>query len=201
MKTLLFPGWASFESFYQKELKEDFFYVENEENLVFDEEINIIAWSMGTLKALKFIEKRKVKKLILFAPTKKFTECINEELIDKMIEGLKISKEITLKNFYKMNFKESKKFREFWNQYEKEIKELETEKLIEGLEFLKKEKVEILNFSNVEKLYIFYGKEDKIIPINKEFLKFGEVKSFEEGHNFIFNNKELKEIVRSLLND
>lgn len=201
MKTLIFPGWASFESFYQKELKEDFFYVNSINKISIDEEVNIVAWSMGTLKALKFIKNNKVNKLILLAPTKRFTENIEAEVIDKMIEGLKINKEITLKNFYKMNFKDLKNFREFWNDYENKIKKLEVLDLIKDLEFLKNEEIKDLDFTNVKEIHIFYDKEDRIIPINEEFLSCGYSRAFSRGHNFIYKNEELKDIVRSLLND
>ncbi len=58
MKTIIFPGWASFKSFYAKELLEDFFY-----DIPFqDEEVNVIAWSMGALKALDYIKNTKINK-------------------------------------------------------------------------------------------------------------------------------------------
>lgn len=200
MKTLIFPGWASFESFYQKELKEEFFYVDKDQ-IMCEDEVNIVAWSMGTLKAMRFVKENRVNKLILLAPTRRFTENIDKNVIDKMIEGLKVNKEVTLKNFYKMNFKDIIKFREFCTEYKKEIEELEVLDLIKDLEYLKTEKIEELDFSKVKDIYVFYDEEDRIIPINKEFLACGHSKSFTRGHNFIYKNEELKEIVRSLLND
>ena len=44
----------------------------------------------------------------------------------------------------KMNFKDLKNFREFWNDYENEIKELKVLDLIKDLEFLKNEEIEDL---------------------------------------------------------
>ena len=91
MKTIIFPGWASFKSFYAKELLEDFFY-----DISFqDEEVNVIAWSMGTLKALDYIKNTKVNKLILMAPTTEFLKENNSKLINSMIIGLKRNKEKT----------------------------------------------------------------------------------------------------------
>lgn len=201
MKTLLFPGWASFESFYKKEIKEGFFYMEHYNKYDEKEEVNIIAWSMGTLKALEFIKTHKVNKLILMAPTRDFTETTDEKSVNLMIEGLKKNKIITLKNFYKMSFNDMEIFREFWNEYENEIRNLSEEKLIEELKILRDTKIENIDFQNVKKVYVFYGQKDKIIPVNDIFLKVGKNTEYLRGHNFIYKNEELKELVRSLLND
>lgn len=201
MKTLLFPGWASFESFYKKEIKEEFFYMEHYNKYDEKEEVNIIAWSMGTLKALEFIKTHKVNKLILMAPTRDFTETTDEKSVNLMIEGLKKNKIITLKNFYKMSFNDMEIFREFWNEYENEIRNLSEEKLIEELKILRDTKIENIDFQNVKKVYVFYGQKDKIIPVNDIFLKVGKNTEYLRGHNFIYKNEELKELVRSLLND
>lgn len=200
MKTILFPGWASFETFYKKEVLEEFFYWNDRS---FDDEVNVIAWSMGTLQALEYIKSNKVNKLILMAPTIDFTRSNSITKIDLMINGLKENKLATLKNFYKMNFYKGEEFRKFWNEYQTEINNLQEKELIEGLEYLKKEKIQTLEFSNVNKLYIFLDKYDKIIPNedNVEFLKFDNIYYFEKGHNFLYNNEVLKELVRSILID
>ncbi len=58
MENLLFSGWASFKKFYEKELIEEFIY--DDFSYESSEEINVIAWSMGTLKALEYIKNHKI---------------------------------------------------------------------------------------------------------------------------------------------
>lgn len=199
MKTIIFPGWASFKSFYAKELLEDFFY-----DISFqDEEVNVIAWSMGTLKALDYIKNTKVNKLILMAPTTEFLKENNPKLINSMIIGLKRNKEKTLKEFYNLCFSDLKLSEKFYEEYYEEINQMDTDSLIEGLKFLKNQKIDKLDFSKVKEVHIILGNKDKIIPIenNSEFLSFGKIYKFDLGHNFIYKNDELSALVRSIIND
>lgn len=200
MKTILFPGWASFKTFYKKEVLEEFFYLEE---VIDADEVNVIAWSMGSLRALDFIKTSKVNKLILLAPTTDFTKTTPVETINQMISGIEVNKEITLKNFYKMNFSDSGEFRKFFSEYKDDIHELSEDELIKELKFLRDFKVEALDFSNVKELHIVFGEKDRIIPIenNADFSKFGKTYNFQKGHNFLYNNSELKALVRSILSD
>ena len=201
MKNLLFPGWASFSRFYQKELVEEFIY----DNFSYesDEEINVIAWSMGTLKALEYLKNHKVNKLILLAPTSNFTKTTSKKLVNNMIEGIKIDKFATLNNFYKLNFSKNSDYLNFLEEYKNEILNTNEEELIEGLEFLRDKVVKDYNFENVKELYVITGKKDKIINSSntKEFVSIGEHIEFNLGHNFIYGNKVLYDLVRSILSD
>ena len=201
MKNLLFPGWASFSRFYQKELVEEFIY----DNFSYesDEEINVIAWSMGTLKALEYVKNHKVNKLILLAPTSNFTKTTSKKLVNNMIEGIKIDKFATLNNFYKLNFSKNSDYLNFLEEYKNEILNTNEEELIEGLEFLRDKIVKDYNFENVKELYVITGKKDKIINSSntKEFVSIGEHIEFNLGHNFIYGNKVLYDLVRSILSD
>ena len=201
MKNLLFPGWASFSRFYQKELVEEFIY----DNFSYesDEEINVIAWSMGTLKALEYVKNHKVNKLILLAPTSNFTKTTSKKLVNNMIEGIKIDKFATLNNFYKLNFSKNSDYLNFLEEYKNEILNTNEEELIEGLEFLRDKVVKDYNFENVKELYVITGKKDKIINSSntKEFVSIGEHIEFNLGHNFIYGNKVLYDLVRSILSD
>ena len=200
MKTILFPGWASFKTFYKKEVLEEFFYLEE---ISGENEVNVIAWSMGSLRALDYIKIHKVNKLILLAPTTDFTKTTSAEIINQMISGIGVNKEITLKNFYKMNFSDMVDFRKFWDLYKDEIDKLSKEELVKGLEFLRDFKIESPDFSNVKEVHVVLGEKDKIIPLenNREFLNVGKTYNFQKGHNLLYNNDELKALVRSILSD
>ena len=200
MKTILFPGWASFKTFYKKEVLEEFFYLEE---ISGENEVNVIAWSMGSLRALDYIKTHKVNKLILLAPTTDFTKTTSAEIINQMISGIGVNKEITLKNFYKMNFSDMVDFRKFWDLYKEEIDKLSKEELVKGLEFLRDFKIESPDFSNVKEVHVVLGEKDRIIPLenNREFLNIGKTYNFQKGHNLLYNNDELKALVRSILSD
>ena len=200
MKTILFPGWASFKTFYKKEVLEEFFYLEE---ISGENEVNVIAWSMGSLRALDYIKTHKVNKLILLAPTTDFTKTTSAEIINQMISGIGVNKEITLKNFYKMNFSDMVDFRKFWDLYKDEIDKLSKEELVKGLEFLRDFKIESPDFSNVKEVHVVLGEKDRIIPLenNREFLNIGKTYNFQKGHNLLYNNDELKALVRSILSD
>lgn len=201
MKTLLFPGWASFENFYHKELIEDFIY----DDFFYDSnsEINLIAWSMGTLKALEYIKTNKVNKLILMAPTANFIKTTDKELVNNMIEGIKTDRIKTLNSFYKLNFSKNSDYLDFINEYENEINGLNVTDLINGLEFLRDTNISNYSFENVKELYIITGKRDRVIneENSKEFITLGKHITYNLGHNFIYRNKVLYELVRSILSD
>ena len=201
MKNLLFPGWASFRKFYEKELIEEFIYDDfSYEN---NEEINVIAWSMGTLKALEYIKNHKINKLILLAPTSNFTKTTSRELVDNMIEGIKTNKIETLNNFYRLNFSKNSDYANFIEEYKSEIENLIEAELIEGLEFLRDKTVIDYSFENVKEIYVITGKRDKVINSDntKEFISTGKHIEFNMGHNFIYGNKVLYDLVRSILSD
>ena len=201
MKNLLFPGWASFRKFYEKELIEEFIYDDfSYEN---NEEINVIAWSMGTLKALEYIKNHKINKLILLAPTSNFTKTTSKELIDNMIEGIKANKIETLNNFYRLNFSKNSDYLSFLGSYENEIIGMNEEELVRGLEFLRDKVVLDYSFENVKEIYVITGKRDKVINSDntKEFISTGKHIEFNMGHNFVYGNKVLYDLVRSILSD
>ena len=201
MKKLLFPGWASFRKFYEKELIEEFVY--DDFSYESSEEINVIAWSMGTLKALEYIKNHKINKLILLAPTSNFTKTTSRELVDNMIEGIKTNKIETLNNFYRLNFSKSSDYLSFLGSYENEIIGMNEEELVRGLEFLRDKTVLDYNFENVKEVYVITGKRDKVINSDdtKEFISTGKHIEFNMGHNFIYGNKVLYDLVRSILSD
>ena len=201
MKKLLFPGWASFRKFYEKELIEEFVY--DDFSYESSEEINVIAWSMGTLKALEYIKNHKINKLILLAPTSNFTKTTSRELVDNMIEGIKTNKIETLNNFYRLNFSKSSDYLSFLGSYENEIIGMNEEELVRGLEFLRDKTVLDYNFENVKEVYVITGKRDKVIYSDntKEFISTGKHIEFNMGHNFIYGNKVLYDLVRSILSD
>ncbi len=201
MKNLLFPGWASFRKFYEKELIEEFIY--DDFSYESSEEVNVIAWSMGTLKALEYIKNHKINKLILLAPTSNFTKTTSKELVDNMIEGIKTNKIETLNNFYRLNFSKNSDYLSFLGSYENEIIGMNEEELVRGLEFLRDKVVLDYSFENVKEIYVITGKRDKVINSEntKEFISIGKHTEFNLGHNFIYGNKVLYDLVRSILSD
>ena len=201
MKNLLFPGWASFRKFYEKELIEEFIY--DDFSYESSEEVNVIAWSMGTLKALEYIKNHKINKLILLAPTSNFTKTTSKELVDNMIEGINTNKIETLNNFYRLNFSKNSDYLSFLGSYENEIIGMNEEELVRGLEFLRDKVVLDYSFENVKEIYVITGKRDKVINSEntKEFISIGKHTEFNLGHNFIYGNKVLYDLVRSILSD
>ena len=201
MKNLLFPGWASFRKFYEKELIEEFIY--DDFSYESSEEVNVIAWSMGTLKALEYIKNHKINKLILLAPTSNFTKTTSKELVDNMIEGIKANKIETLNNFYRLNFSKNSDYLSFLGSYENEIIGMNEEELVRGLEFLRDKTVLDYNFENVKEVYVITGKRDKVINSDntKECISTGKHIEFNMGHNFVYGNKVLYDLVRSILSD
>jgi len=202
MKIIVLKGWASTDNFYR-----DIFPFEFEigfNNILCDEEIVVIAWSMGTLEALENLNKYNIKKLILIAPTRDFTLSTSERVLKLMVKNLKTNKSEVLENFIYNTF-ESKKFAmEYLSKYKEEIFNLDKEFLISGLEYLRTKKVEEIR-TNINTLLIL-GSQDKIISNENSLEAISNFKNIKivklnKGHNLLFNNVEFIEIVRSFLSD
>ena len=120
-----------------------------------------------------------------------------------MIEGIKTNKIETLNNFYRLNFSKNSDYLSFLGSYENEIIGMNEEELVRGLEFLRDKVVLDYSFENVKEIYVITGKRDKVINSEntKEFISIGKHTEFNLGHNFIYGNKVLYDLVRSILSD
>ncbi|BDU50266.1 hypothetical protein [Haliovirga abyssi] len=227
---IIFPGWGSVKEFYLDNLKlkgkiiviQDYDLEKiwkNLENTIKSYDIiNIIGWSLGSLIALKLLlgkeekeeEKKEIKKdiknkinrLILFAPTLKFTETTPKVIVKRMKKNLLRNKEKTLKEFIKLNFYSENNFLEYWEKYKERIINLDTEYLLEGLDILENWDLNYIGINYEILLTIFLGIEDSIIinnNSNKVIEKFKKVKVHKLsncGHNIIFEKKD--EIIKIL---
>jgi len=136
---LIFPGWGTFEKMYDEYNVAGYekIYIDTldldyiESILAKSKKTIILAWSMGTLLASKFIEKYDVEKAIFVAPTLNFTDSIHKIVVKKMIKDLKNNPNRTLKEFYKINFFKVRNYINFLKEYKEEISALEKSKLIE----------------------------------------------------------------------
>lgn len=200
MKIILLKGWASVDSFYKDIFPFEFQIGFN--NINYNEEIIVIAWSMGTLEALENINKYNIKKLILISPTRDFTLSTSERIIRRMENNLKKNKKELLESFIYNTFENKELANNYLIEYKEEIFNFNKDFLIGGLEYLRTKKVDEIP-NNIDTLLIL-GLYDKIIN-NENSLE--AVKSFENikivrlnrGHNLLFANNEVIEIVRSFL--
>ncbi len=143
---IIFPGWGSSRSLYQKlDLGDaEFLIVDyfNKSKLI--EELNrrqateiiFMGWSMGAILALKYLSSFKVDKLILLAPTLNFLDNQPEAIVKRIIKSLKRDKLDTLCKFSRMNFYNNDSFYSYQEEYREEIEALDLEYLTEGLYFL-----------------------------------------------------------------
>ncbi|KMT20907.1 alpha/beta hydrolase [Clostridium cylindrosporum] len=202
----------------------DFQQIDNKESIVvkvnesikeFNPDI-VIAWSMGTLALLKALEEKVVKsKLVLIAPTSKFTK--NEHnsfgwisrVVDSMIKSLKTSKELTLEKFCNnMLTKNEMKYKSLViDNLELGDLLIDSSTLSNGLLFLRD--VEASNIDKIEnETLIIHGEEDFICSvhgaeyINKK-LKNSTLKVIDNcGHiPFITSKKEFINILYNFLGD
>lgn len=202
MKTVVLMGFGSSSSFYK-----DIFSFEHQytfEGIKKDEEVTVVAWSMGTLKAFENIEKYNIKKLVLISPTRNFCLSTPSIIVKKMIKGIDKNKELTLKNFIELNFYNRETFEEYYEKYRDSILGLDNEKLKEELSYLKDTVVEEKEI-DIETL-VLLGKRDKIISVENssfsiEKIKNKKVISYDCGHNILFEEKETVKLVGSFLSD
>lgn len=216
-KTLLviFPGWASFPKLYDK------LNIKYDELLYFDEfeiekfyyqlgkrqydKLIILGWSMGTLLALKSLEKIVPDKLILLSPTMNFTETTPPLILKKMIKNLNRNKLLTIKEFCKINFKDKNSAEKYFEENVEKYSETDTEYLVKGLEFLISEKLNLLQFEDeINPLIILGSNDEVIINSNSEKVvncfKKSDLKIINCGHNVIYEGK-IEKLVRSYLSD
>lgn len=202
MKLVILKGWGSCDSFYQKIFGNDIHIGLG--GISQDEEIAVVAWSMGTIKILEKLDGYNIKKLVLVAPTSNFCSSTNPKIVRLMEKNLEKNKEKVLFNFVMDNFYDPKLAEAYWDEYSSEILGIDTEVLRKGLEYLRNTAF-VPKTSSIDTL-ILTAKYDKIIPWeNTEKLMgvFSNFKHvvFESGHNFLYKNDKFYEVVRGFLVD
>ncbi|PRX35581.1 pimeloyl-ACP methyl ester carboxylesterase [Orenia metallireducens] len=215
---VVFPGWGTSRSLYQ-ELKlvgyelfiVDFF---DKKSLMQEiaslnpTEINFLGWSLGAIMALKYLNGFKVNKLILLAPTLYFLENQPSTVIKKMIRDLARNKLRTLVNFSRLNFYDKGLYQDYLTQYKGEIKELSSNYLKEGLEFLLEEDLRDISIIEDIRPLVIMGKEDQIITNSSSkqvldcFIYYDFYMLEGVGHNILYEAEvEVNNLIREYLND
>jgi pimeloyl-ACP methyl ester carboxylesterase len=215
---VVFPGWGTSRSLYQ-ELKlvgyelfiVDFF---DKKSLMQEiaslnpTEINFLGWSLGAIMALKYLNGFKVNKLILLAPTLYFLENQPSTVIKKMIRDLARNKLRTLVDFSRLNFYDKGLYQDYLTQYKGEIKELSSNYLKEGLEFLLEEDLRDISIIEDIRPLVIMGKEDQIITNSSSkqvldcFIYYDFYMLEGVGHNILYEAEvEVNNLIREYLND
>lgn len=202
MKLVILKGWGSCDSFYRKIFGSDIHIGLG--GISPDEEIAVVAWSMGTMEILEKLDGYNIKKLVLAAPTSNFCSSTNPKIVRLMEKNLDKNKEKVLFNFVMDNFHDKKLAEAYWEEYSSEILDIDTESLKEGLVYLRTTAF-VPKASSIDTL-IVTGRYDKIIPFeNSEKLMnvFSTLQHvvFESGHNFLYKNDKFCEVVRGFLVD
>lgn len=201
-KTLVLKGWATEDTFYRDMFE---FPVEFDPKMIDkDEEINVIAWSMGTLKAFEISRDYNVKKMVLISPTRDFLMTMPLVVVKRMEKGIKRNKKKIIEDFIKLNFNKEEESRRFEEAYLEKILEIDDEELLKGLEYLRSTKVPE-TIIETETL-VCIGSEDGIIPVENtveavKSIKNKKIKYYDKGHNLLFENIEFIDDVRSFLID
>jgi|GEM_PF-1577124 len=215
---VVFPGWGTSRSLYQelKLVDYELFIVDffDKKSLMQEiaslnpTEINFLGWSLGTIMALKYLNGFKVNKLILLAPTLYFLENQPSTVIKKMIRDLARNKLRTLVNFSRLNFYDKGLYQDYLTQYKGEIKELSSNYLEEGLEFLLEEDLRDISIIEDIRPLVIMGKEDQIITNSSSkqvldcFIYYDFYMLEGVGHNILYEAEvEVNNLIREYLND
>jgi len=215
---VVFPGWGTSRSLYQelKLVDYELFIVDffDKKSLMQEiaslnpTEINFLGWSLGAIMALKYLNGFKVNKLILLAPTLYFLENQPSTVIKKMIRDLARNKLRTLVNFSRLNFYDKGLYQDYLTQYKGEIKELSSNYLEEGLEFLLEEDLRDISIIEDIRPLVIMGKEDQIITNSSSkqvldcFIYYDFYMLEGVGHNILYEAEvEVNNLIREYLND
>jgi pimeloyl-ACP methyl ester carboxylesterase len=215
---VLFPGWGTSRSLYEGLKLEGYelLIVDSfdKESLVQEivrrnpSEINFLGWSMGTMMALRYLNDFRVNKLILLAPTLYFLKNQPKIVVKKMIRDIERNKLRTLINFSRLNFYNKSFYEDYLEKYRKELKELDSNYLKEGLRLLLEEDLRDMNIIEGVRPLVVVTKEDEIITnsSSKQVLEFFKDYDFYilegVGHNMIYEaEKEVNELIRRYLVD
>ncbi|OCL25512.1 hypothetical protein U472_14315 [Orenia metallireducens] len=215
---VLFPGWGTSRSLYEGLKLEGYelLIVDsfNKESLVQEivrrnpSEINFLGWSMGTMMALRYLNDFRVNKLILLAPTLYFLKNQPKIVVKKMIRDIERNKLRTLINFSRLNFYNKSFYEDYLEKYRKELKELDSNYLKEGLRLLLEEDLRDMNIIEGVRPLVVVTKEDEIITnsSSKQVLEFFKDYDFYilegVGHNMIYEaEEEVNELIRRYLVD
>lgn len=213
---VIFPGWASFKSLYKKlDIKYDellyfdefeiekFYYQISKYNY---DRLIVLAWSMGTLLALKGLKEVKPDKLILLSPTLNFTSTTPSLIVKKMINNLRRNKLLTIREFCKMNFSNKDLALNYFEENKEKFIEKNVEYYINGLKLLITEDISSdFNVNDSLEPLIILGKDDQVITgensqkVIECFAKI-KVELIDCGHNVIYEGK-IEKLVRSYLSD
>ena len=220
---LVFPGWASTRTLYENlELDYDkFIYADTFDLSLIEKKVRdtgyeagrdrliVLAWSMGTLQAQKFISKNWVDKLILASPTNEFCLTTRPVIVKRMIKGLKNDKEQCLKEFLSLNFVNEDNLESYLKSYFEEICTLDEEFLIDGLQFLLDEKIESYNSVNRDlEPFVVMAKNDQVISKENSDAMLEKIsgaytiQELECGHNIFYEAyKDATRLLRGYLDD
>lgn len=212
---LIFPGWGVPRKIYDLldtgDYEKIFIEPGNEKLAVEISEQNdcetiIIAWSMGTLSAMKIINDINANKIVLMSPTLKFTNSQPEIVVRKMIRDIKKDKHQVLKMFSEMNFYSKENFEKYYSEYGAYF-ETDEVKLEDGLKYLlTTDNQDILILSEKEPLILTAEYDNIIKPFDSEnaalkFKKSEQVK-LKCGHNMIYEkNDEVNKLLRGYIYD
>ncbi len=202
MKIVVLMGFASTPSFYNDTFPFELYF--SLKGIDRREEIAIIAWSMGTLKAFEKVEEYNVKKLVLISPTRNFCLSTPSIIVKKMIKGIDRKKEKVLEDFLRLNFSKEEKFNLYYEKYKKDILNIPNESLKSHLEYLKDTNIPQEEI-DIETLVIL-GEKDSIISNENSFesikgIKYKKIITYPFGHSLLFEKKEIVNLVGSFLSD
>jgi hypothetical protein len=203
---VVFPGWGTPKSLYAKlELTADKRLVITDFNLKHLQEkiadynpdqLIFIGWSLGTIRAVQYLENFSVDELILLAPTLYFLENQPEVIMKKMKRDIKIDKLDTLIKFTKENFYNSAKCKDYLQKYKKELSNLKEDNLVAGLDYLLEKDLTDLTVEQSIELLIIVGDRDQVIKnssFKRVLAKFnvGDYISLANaGHNLIYEQTD-----------
>lgn len=160
-----FSGWAGFISLYPYFAQKYTFLVPFQN--LFPEDIPqfwqnkkfkiCLGWSTGAHLLLKNFAKINCDYLFLISPFLSFTSCIPKIWLKKTQNSLELNPLVTLNKFYS---------RLGANYKIEHISKEEVKKLILGLNYLTTSQIkEILPNPHIKKIYLLYGKKDKLISL------------------------------------
>ncbi len=130
--------------------------------------ISLFGWSMGGFMAADFALKNpeKTGELILLSIRQKHEPALLKDIESK----LKAGKNAYLYKFYLACFSEHDRQGLAWfkkNIFKSYIKEMELNRLIEGLRYLLEANINLESLAVLKKVRIYHGGQDKIAPLNE----------------------------------
>lgn len=209
---IVFRGWSSTKGLYREiEKIYEGWDVLYSEDLIGDEgkrykRVAVVAWSMGTLDAIEYIDRNHVDEIILLSPTLDFTSTTRPVIVKRMMKRIKTDMEGCLRDFSLLCFSDKRRAIGYWKEYRDEMMEIPEEILTEGLDKLLNKRVEA--GVSQKKALIVMGRMDEIISIDNsmeaaKLYPAADIRIIEGGHNLLYERidellQEIKEYRRKI---